>query len=374
MMGSRTGFDKGILVAIFLIAAISLLSVYSSTNQAGIAFKSDFLMKQVSWLCLGIVFLILVSNFNYRRFFDFGWLLYIVSILLLILVILIAEPRSGAQRWLEILGLNFQPSELARLAVILVLARHLSKRGQLNNYGNSSLRFDSQIFRDLIVPVFIVALPMFLIFKQPHLGASLSLLPVLLAMLFMSGINTKYIISLIVTGGLFLPFFWHFLKAYQKARILVFLNPNLDPLGAGYTIIQSKIAIGSGGFFGKGWLAGTQNQLNFLPERHTDFIFSVVGEEFGFLGACLLIILYYFIILRVIKICQATNDAFAQLVIIGIVSLLTFQICVNIAMTLGVMPVVGLTLPLLSYGGSSLIMTFILFGIILNINKKRVVF
>ena len=373
-MGSRTGFDKGILVAIFLIAAISLLSVYSSTNQAGSVFKSDFLMKQVSWLCLGIVFLILVSNFNYRRFFDFGWLLYIASILLLILVLLIAEPRSGAQRWLEILGLNFQPSELARLAVILVLARHLSKRGQLNNYGNSSLRFDSRIFRDLIVPIFIVALPMLLIFKQPHLGAALSLLPVLLAMLFMSGINSKYIVSLIISGGLFLPFLWHFLKVYQKARILVFLNPNLDPLGAGYTIIQSKIAVGSGGFFGKGWLAGTQNQLNFLPERHTDFIFSVVGEEFGFLGASLLIILYYFIILRAIKIYQATNDAFAQLVIIGIVSLLTFQICLNIAMTLGVMPVVGLTLPLLSYGGSSLIMTFIIFGIILNINKKRVVF
>ncbi|MFH1202637.1 MAG: rod shape-determining protein RodA [Candidatus Omnitrophota bacterium] len=372
-MRARGNLDFGILISVLLISVISLLAIYSSTNEVGHSFQNDFLTRQVIWLSIGIIFLVLMMNFNYRRFNDLAWWFYILSCILLILVLVVARPRQGAQRWLDILGLNFQPSELARLSVILVLAKHFSKK-RLDMHFYSNSLFSVPIFRDLIFPSMILILPMFLIFKEPHLGAALSLIPVFFAMLLIAGINLRYIFSMFVIGIGGAPILLHLLKGYQKARLLVFLNPNLDPLGAGYTIIQSKIAIGSGGFLGKGWLAGTQNQLNFLPERHTDFIFSVIGEEFGFLGASLIILLYFFIIYRVVEVYKSTNDAFAQLILAGIISLLTFQIVVNIAMTMGMMPVVGLALPLMSYGGSSIFITFLYLGIILNIGRRKIVF
>jgi rod shape determining protein RodA len=183
-----------------------------------------------------------------------------------------------------------------------------------------------------------------------------------------------YILFLIGTGLLSMPLFWNFLRGYQKERLLVFLNPNIDPLGAGYTIIQSKIAVGSGGLLGKGWLAGTQNQLNFLPERHTDFIFSVIGEEWGFWGVTLLIFLYGVLIFYCLRVVEQTNDKFAKILSVGFISLFALQVIINISMTIGICPVVGLSLPLISYGGSSMFTFLILIAILLNINKKRIIF
>jgi len=191
----------------------------------------------------------------------------------------------------------------------------------------------------------------------------------------MGGIRLKHLVSIMLTGLVSLPIFWHYaLRDYQKQRLLVFLNPNADPLGAGYTIIQSKIAIGSGWVFGKGWLAGTQNQLNFLPERHSDFIFSIIGEEWGFLGSAILVLLYFILIKHALSIYSRTNDSYGQLMVSGIVGMLAFQIVVNIAMTLGLMPVVGIPLPLMSYGGSSLIITMSSIALLINIGMRRTVF
>jgi len=226
----------------------------------------------------------------------------------------------------------------------------------------------------MIIPFLLICIPMALIFLQPDLGTAVLIFSIFLTILFFSDIELKYFFGLIGIIFITIPFFWHFLKGYQKDRLLVFLNPNIDPLGAGYTIIQSMIAIGSGVVFGKGWLSGTQNQLNFLPERHTDFIFSVIGEEWGFVGAIVLLVLYFLLINEGLKIVQHTKDRFGSFLALGIVSLIAYQTIINILMTLGIFPVVGLSLPFISYGGSSLVIFCFLVGILLSINKRRIIF
>jgi rod shape determining protein RodA len=213
-----------------------------------------------------------------------------------------------------------------------------------------------------------------LVLLQPDLGTALLMLPVFFAILLMGGARIKHIVWMMAIGLAGLPLFWHLLRDYQKQRLLVFLNPNIDPLGAGYTIIQSKIAVGSGGLFGKGWLAGTQNKLNFLPERHTDFIFSVIGEEWGFLGAAILVFLYFTIVRKAFTITDLTSDRFGKLIASAIGVLLGFQVVINIGMTIGMMPVVGIPLPLVSYGGSSLLATLVAIGLLLNVYMRRSTF
>jgi rod shape determining protein RodA len=193
-------------------------------------------------------------------------------------------------------------------------------------------------------------------------------------LVFVAGIRKRYILSLLGTASIMFPVFWYFLKDYQKERLLVFINPNIDPLGAGYTVIQSKIAVGSGGLFGRGWLSGTQNTLNFLPERHTDFIFSCFAESCGFFGAVVLLFLFYLLFKECINVIYATRDPFARLLVVGITIGIFLQVIINVSMTIGLMPVVGLPLPLLSYGGTSMLVTFMSVGIIANISKKRMVF
>jgi len=215
---------------------------------------------------------------------------------------------------------------------------------------------------------------MMLIIKQPDLGTAIVFLPILFSILLVAGARIWHMLSIIIIGLASCPLLWFMLKTYQKKRLLVFLNPNMDPLGAGYTVIQSKIAIGSGGLFGKGWLSGTQNQLNFLPERHTDFIFSVIGEEWGFLGAMLLVVLFIILMNRLLNLTNQTNDDRGKFLITGVVALLWFQFFINISMTLGLMPVVGLPLPLVSYGGSSLATTMALIGLAVSVKARRKVF
>jgi rod shape determining protein RodA len=320
---------------------------------------------------MGILLFLGMSNFNYRRLWDVTYVIYGMAVFLLLLVYVLGIVRLGAQRWLRFGGFNFQPSEMAKLVMTIFLARYFSRKSA-DDASLSVNRFG--IVRGLLLPLFFVIIPVGLIIEQPDLGSGILVLCLFFAMLFLSGVKLRYILLVVVSAGVCVPVVWHFLREYQKERLMVFLNPNIDPLGAGYTVIQSKIAIGSGKFLGKGWLLGTQSQLHFLPESHTDFIFATFAEEWGFVGCAVLLCLYAYLIIKGIAIASTTGDHFGRLLASGISLMLAIQVFVNIAMNLGLAPVVGVPLPLMSYGGSSLFVTFISLGILVNIDRKRAVF
>jgi len=356
-------FDRTLLFITFLLFAIGLLAIYSATQAKELVFNEGYVMRQATWMAVGLVFLIIVIALSYQKFIDASYILYGINIALLMLVLILGHIRLGAQRWFAIGGFAFQPSEFIKLTLILVLANYVGARKEA--MGG---------IRSLVAPAVFLAVPFLLVLLQPDLGTALLLLPIFFSILLVGGVNKKYLIGMIVMGFAALPFFWHFLRDYQRQRLLVFLNPNIDPLGAGYTIIQSKIASGSGGLFGKGWLAGTQNQLNFLPERHTDFIFSVIGEEWGFLGAVAVTFLYFLIVKRAFIIESLTTDMYGKAIAAGIGMMLALQVIINVGMTIGLMPVVGIPLPLISYGGSSLITTLVAIGLLINVGMRRSTF
>ena len=360
-----------ILIAALLIALIGVLSIYSSTYQKEGQGSLDNYKRQIFWIIAGVFIFFMLSHFNYRRFWDFTYLFYILGIALLFLVFVLGITRLGAQRWLKFAWFNFQPSEFSKIIIVIFLARYFSKKA-IDDMSLAMSRFG--IFRSLIIPFIFVAIPAGLIIEQPDLGSASMVIFIFIAMLYLAGVKFKYLLSFSLVTLLSLPVFWQILRDYQRERLMVFLNPNIDPLGAGYTIIQSKIAIGSGGFLGKGWLAGTQSQLRFLPESHTDFIFATFAEEWGLLGALALFYLYYLLINEAIAIGLRTRDSFGRLLAFGIALMIGVQVFVNIAMTLGLAPVVGLPLPLMSYGGSSVLVTFISLGILANIDRTRAVF
>jgi rod shape determining protein RodA len=350
-----------------LIVLIGISTIYSSTYQK----EMRLWQLQIWWAGLGLICFLFMAHFNYRRLWDWTYFLYFLALALLSVVFLIGLIRMGAQRWLKIAWFNFQPSELSKFVIILVLARYFSTKS-LSDLSLPVRRLG--FIRSLIVPFMLIVVPMGLIIEQPDLGSGLLVLFTFVVMLFLAGVRARFL--LLILGGMLLsmPIFWHFLHGYQRERLLVFLNPNIDPLGAGYTLIQSKIAIGSGGLLGKGWLAGTQSQLRFLPESHTDFIFSTFTEEWGAGGALVLTFLYGVLIREGFLIAERTNDHFGKLLASGITWLFASQVIINIAMTMGLMPVVGIPLPLMSYGGSSLIVTFIVLGILVNIDRQRTPF
>ena len=360
-----------ILVIALLICTLGVLSIYSSTYQKEGKLWQSIFERQIIWIIFGLLLFSIISNMSYRRFWDWTYLLYIAALFFLFLVFVLGTIRLGAQRWLKLGWFNFQPSELAKLATAVFLARYFSRK-TADDIDLSCSRFG--IFSGVILPFFFTAIPLGLIIEQPDLGSGIILLLLFISMLYLTHVRLRYIIILLVVICLPLPFMWHFLRDYQKDRLLVFLNPNIDPLGAGYTVIQSKIAIGSGGFWGKGWLAGTQSQLHFLPESHTDFIFATFSEEWGFLGCAVLLFLYFLLIRQGFLIAQRTQDSFGKLLAFGVTLMLAIQVAVNVAMNLGFAPVVGIPLPLMSYGGSSIFVTFIALGILVNIDKTRAVF
>jgi len=359
----RQNFDPLLIILPLAIFAIGLLFLYSASKGMGEIKGINFMVRQITWLLFSFLALILVINMDFRRILDWSYLYYIAIAFILVLILFIGGPRMGAKRWLSLGWLAFQPSEFAKLALILTLSSYL---------GNN--RYSVKDIRTYFVPFAITGVLFFLIFKEPDLGSAIALLPILFAMLLGSGVPMRFLVGTVGAGLIASPLFWNFLKDYQRRRLLVFLNPNMDPLGAGYTVIQSKIAIGSGGLFGKGWASGTQNQLNFLPERHTDFIFSVVGEEWGFVGSSLVIILFCLLILRILSVAARSNDAYGRLIAIGVAAMISFQVITNIAMTAGFMPVVGLPLPLISYGGSSLIATWLSLALVINVDIHKTVF
>jgi len=365
------GANLIILIIAVLIASIGILSIYSSTYQKEGKLWEAIYKRQILWVLLGLLMFVFVSNLNYRRLWDWTYLLYSLALVFLFLVFILGAVRSGAQRWLRIAWFNFQPSEFAKLIIVIFLSRYFSRKSAADI---SLLSHKFGLLRGLILPFLFIAIPMGLIIEQPDLGSAMMILFLFIGFIYLTQLKPRYILIFLLLVILALPFFWHSLRDYQKERLLVFLNPNIDPLGAGYTVIQSKIAIGSGGLWGKGWLAGTQSQLHFLPESHTDFIFATFAEQWGLLGSAALLLLYYLLIRQGISIAQRTHDYFAKLLAFGISLMLGIQIFINIAMNLGLAPVVGLPLPLMSYGGSSVITTFISLGILANIDKKRAVF
>ena len=353
--------DFVLIIATLLILVAGQIILGSATHiNISLEDRYWYLQRQAAFTLINIFIIFISLHFDYKSLSDAGKGLYFFNLFILISVMIFGYTALGAQRWIQLGPINIQPSEFSKLIMIICLAKLLEKKvGRLNT------------FKDLI-PIFIfVGIPFFLVLKQPDLGTALVFIAILMGMLFVAGIRLKHLAAIIGAGLAVLPVFWYFLKDYQKERLMVFLDPNVDPLGSGYHIIQSKIAIGSGMFLGKGIFNGTQSQLNFLPENHTDFIFAVVGEEVGFIGALIILLLYFIILYRGIRIARAARDNFGMLIAAGITSMLVFHILVNIGMTIGIMPVTGIPLPLMSYGISSLTMNLFSIGLLLNIYMRR---
>lgn len=356
--------DWMLLGATTALVCIGIVIIGSAThvNKGGLDLY-DFVEKQGAFFVVNMIFLFLAQRGDYHVLKKWAQPIYVITILMLLAVMFLGTTVLGAQRWIAIGPVRIQPSEFSKLLMIIALANLLAPR-----MG----KFTS--FKSLLPITFFVGIPFMLVLLQPDLGTSLVFFAITAGMLFISEIDMRIVKKMCLAGLIMLPFTWFVLKDYQKQRVMVFLNPDADPYGAGYHIIQSKIAVGSGGFWGQGLFQGTQSQLNFLPENHTDFIFSVIGEEFGFLG-CVIVLFFFFIVLyRGIQIARSANDGFGSLLAIGIVSMLCFQILVNVGMTTGIMPVTGIPLPFISYGVSSLTTNMMSIAILENIYMHRKTF
>ena len=355
--------DGIIIVCVLTLMVVGLVFIYSGSYYLRYDTGTNYMRKQAVWIAAGLLIALGFILLDYRKLAHAAPMLYMLAVIILVLVLLGSDPRRGARSWFFLGGLALQPSEFAKLALILVLGKYLSS----DYFSRSSWMY-------LLGALILTIIPTMLILKQPDLGTAMVFLPVLLAMLIVARANTRSIFSLVIAGFLAMPMCWSILKPYQQSRIKVFLNPQLDPLKSGYNAIQSRIAVGSGGLFGQGWLHGTQTHLRFLPERHTDFIFCVLGEEAGFFGCFFLISLYTIIVLRGLRVADQARDEFGRLVAVGLTVLLASHVVINIGMTIGLLPITGLPLPLMSYGGSSLIITLISIGILESIYARRFVF
>ncbi len=350
-------------LALCLYGALMIYSAtHGSTGPGGDPYA--FLKKQIVWIVFGLAIVVVTALIDYNQLRHYLIPIYGINLLLLLVVIFLGRESHGAQRWIPLGGFHLQPSEFAKIFIVITLAIFLSTRkGEVSNPVDVLLAFVH------------VGLPWILIFKQPDLGTALVLLAILMGILLAAGVKMRYYIAIVLAGlllGLVMVNF-HVLKDYQMKRLMVFIDPDVDPLGAGYNLQQSKIAVGSGELTGKGLFSGTQTNLQFLPARHTDFIFSVIGEELGFLGAALLLGLYFVIISRGIRIAAASKNMFGTLIAVGVVSMWLFQILVNIGMTIGIMPVTGIPLPFISSGGSSLWTNLAGVGLLLSVYARRFV-
>jgi len=345
-------FDYVLLACILLLGFISLTTMYS-TDGGNILFhtKSHF-VKLVIFTIMMLIF----SFINIKFWFSIGYLSYLIVIALLIWTYFFGIKSSGSQRWMDLYFINLQPSELMKICIILCLAKYFH-RMKLENVNS---------IYTILTSLIIIILPMGLVIVQPDLGTSLLIAISGIAVIWFAGINHKYFIYTMLGFLISLPFIISFLKPYQKLRVLTFLNPDRDPLGAGYQIIQSKIAVGSGGIFGKGFLKGTQSYLEFLPEKHTDFIFTLFSEEFGFIGSAILLIIYAIIIYRIIAIGILSRSYFAKIFCYSFGAAMFVYITINMSMVLGLLPIVGSPLPIMSYGGSSMLATMIGFGVVMS--------
>ena len=353
--------DVVLLVAVVAIVVMSLVIIGSATHiNTPSEERYWFVQRQGIFALINVAIAVFLMNFDYKMLQGYGNKIYMFNLIMLLAVMFVGQSALGAQRWIQLGPVSIQPSEFSKIIMIIALANlQKDKIGKLNT------------FSDLLPIAAYVGLPFLLVLKQPDLGTSLVFMAIFFGMIFACGINLKLLAGIFGAGVAMMPILWHFLKDYQKMRIMVFMDPNVDPLGSGYHIIQSKIAIGSGMLFGKGLFEGTQSQLNFLPENHTDFIFAVVGEELGFVGAAFLLILYLIVLWRGIQIAKQAQDSFGMLMAVGITSMLAFHVLVNVGMTAGIMPVTGIPLPFMSYGVSALTTNIFAITILLNIYMRN---
>ena len=340
-----------------IIAGIGLLMMYS----AGGGENTIYFTQQLSRFIFAFVIMLGIAIMPMHLLMDYAYIIYCACLLVLVVVDVVGHIGMGAQRWIRFGGLNLQPSEFMKLAVILALARYFH---QLHSE-------DIKRVKSLIIPMFIIILPAIFILRQPNLGTTTILVCVGVIMYFLAGVQWRYFIGAGVAIVSTTPVIWHFMHGYQKRRVLTFLDPQEDPLGAGYNILQSMIAIGSGGFFGKGYLQGSQSQLNFLPEKHTDFVFTMLAEEFGFFGSIILLILYFSLLMAGLIIALRSRSQFGAMLAAGVVALIFIHILINCGMVMGMMPVVGVPLPLMSYGGSIMVSTLCAIGLLLNAYINR---
>ncbi len=357
------GFDWLLLILVLTVGACGVLNLYSAASSFG-GGGTPVYLKQIYWFGLGTLVMLGVAVVGAQRLTTIAYPLYGLVVILLIAVLIWGKVIGGSQRWLAIGPLVIQPSELARLVVILVLAQYFQRQDQLEPYK----------LRQLVIPLGLALLPALLILKEPDLGTCILVMLVSCSVILINGVKLT---SLGIAAGsllLVMPVAWRFLQDYQKRRIFSFLNPESDPLGAAYHLIQSKIAVGSGRFTGKGYLAGTQSQLHFLPEQHTDFAFSVLAEEWGFIGAVVVLSLLAAIVYRGLSAAYRAKDRQGLLIVVGATAMIFWPTVINAGMVLGLFPVVGIPLPFVSYGGSSLVTTMAAIGLIQAVSMRRFVF
>lgn len=365
LVKSRLGnLDWKVFAVLASILAVGVATIYSaSLHQSGQ--PSSLYLKQTAWIGIGLIVFTLTALIDYHTLARYSYVGYAAIVTLLVAVLIIGRVGMGAQRWISLGVFDVQPSELAKLVLIVTLARYCADTTVKGGLGPTQL----------VPPLLLALVPIALILKQPDLGTGLTLLAISAAMILLVGIRYQSIVFLSLFALMMFPFawsvFWHSLKGYQRNRLLTFVNPTSDPLGTGYHVIQSKIAIGSGGFWGKGFFGSTQSQLNFLPEGHTDFIFAVFAEEWGFIGVLGLLALYGFLLYWIMETAYKAKDRLGAFLVIGVAAMVVFSLVVNIGMTLGIMPVVGVPLLLMSYGGSSMLTVFAALGLVLNVRLRR---
>lgn len=356
-------------ILVLSLIIIGLFIISSATGMVD-GNHQPFIRTQIAAVVLGVILIIIMLFFDYRILKDYDFIIYILTIIMLGFIFVLGITVSGGRRWLAIGPVNFQPSEVSKILMIIFLAAYLDRnKNKLNN------------LKDLFRSLLFILPPFLLIILQNDLGTSLVLIFIFVVMYYGAGGKLKHILMifgggflivvLIITSHVMFETPLPFLQQYQLNRLIAFVNPDIDPYGIGYNIIQSKIAVGSGMITGRGYLAGTQTQLNFLPEKHTDFIFAVLAEEFGFVGVAGVLIIYLLLLLQILKVAARAKDGFGQLITLGVLGLFLFHILENIGMVLGIMPITGIPLPFISYGGSFMVISLIAIGLVININMRR---
>ncbi|MFQ6014924.1 MAG: rod shape-determining protein RodA [Anaerolineae bacterium] len=359
-------FDYVLVMVAILLITYGVIMINSAAPMAeSEGLMSNFVTRQIMHGLLGLALMVLVALIDYHLLENVARLIYVLALLSLGVVFILGRIYGGAQRWIDFGLFPFQPSEFSKVLLVVVLAKYLADR-----------EGEGQRFYHILISIIIVAVPMILIYLQPDLGTALALAIIWLGMMLMVGIRLRYLLLVGAAGISLLPLIWLNLEDYMRHRIMIFLDPGKDPLGAGYNTLQARIGIGAGGWFGQGYMNGTQSQLYFLRVRHTDFIFSVLAEELGFAGAIILFTLFALLLWRILRAASLARDTFGRLVTTGIACFLFFQILVNLAMNLGLLPVTGIPLPLVSYGGSSLITVLIGLGLTESVvmRHKRIEF
>ncbi len=352
--------DWGMLVIVLIICALGVVQIFSAA--IGTQWQ-DAWWKQIIWVVAGLVLMWICTAIDYHALMTRVWALYVLSLVLLIAVLVAGKQAFGSTRWIPLApGFHLQVSEFVKLVIILLVARFMTE-----------LRGDNLETRDLLKIMALIVVPMLLVIKEPDLGTALTYLPILAVGAVLAGLNWRYLVIAGIIVVLVLPVGYHFLQPYQKARLVSFLDPDRDPRGTGYQVIQSKIAVGAGGMWGKGVAHGTQTQLRFLPVPHTDFIFAAFAEEHGFVGVVVVLALYFMLLMQIVKNAQTAPDRAGMYICMGVAALVLFHVLVNVGMVVGRLPVTGIPLPLMSAGGSSMLSIFLMLGLVNNVRVRRFV-